>query len=210
MLMLPKLTKPVLILNKNWTAIGTAPVYKVLNLLLSGPPKAEVIDESCVPYTWEEWSKIKPPKDSEEAIHTVNYIFRIPEIIKLNKYDRYPRQLIIFSRANIFRRDDYRCQYCGIKPGSEELTIDHILPKSKGGKTTWTNCVLSCVECNSIKGDYLLDKVKNKKFPSGMKLFKDPRKPKIRDFKFHIHYKSWEQWLDAAYWNIELENENAR
>ena len=83
--MLPKLTKPVLILNKNWTAIGTAPVYKVLNLLLSGPPKAEVIDETCVPYTWEEWSKIRPPIDSEEAIHTVNYIFRIPEIIKLNK-----------------------------------------------------------------------------------------------------------------------------
>ena len=208
-MMITKLTKPVLVLNKNWLAIGTSPVYKIVNLMLAAgnTAKAQVIDESCVPYTWDEWSQIKPDND-ENAILTISTKFKIPEVVRLVKYDKYPKQLIVFSRHNIFKRDDYRCQYCGKKPGSEELTIDHVIPKAIGGKTTWENCVLSCVECNSIKGSFLLNEVRNRKFPRGMKLLKNPVKPKFKDFKFHMYYDSWKQWLDVSYWNVELENEN--
>lgn len=209
--MLAKLEKPVLVLNKNWTVVGTSPLYKTLNLLFStdrdGRPKAVIIDEVCVPHTWEEWSKMKV-LEGQEAINTVRYSFRIPEVVKLNKYDRLPRQTVIFSRLNIFKRDEYKCQYCGIRPGSEELTIDHILPKCKGGKTTWTNCVLSCVTCNSIKGGRACEEVVNSKFPKGMKLLKQPIHPKLKDIKLPLIYQSWKQWLSAAYWNVELENQN--
>lgn len=209
--MLAKLEKPVLVLNKNWTVIGTSPLYKTLNLLFStdrdGRPKAVIIDEGCVPHTWEEWSKLKVV-EGQEAINTVRFSFRVPEVVKLNKYDRLPRQTVVFSRLNIFKRDEYRCQYCGVRPGSEELTIDHILPKCKGGKTTWTNCVLSCVGCNSIKGDKACEEVVNSKFPKGMKLLKQPIHPKLKDIKLPLIYQSWKQWLSDVYWNVELENQN--
>jgi len=209
--MIEKLCKPVLVLNKNWTAIGTSPVYKALNLLFSldnrGMHKAVIIGDSCIPYTWKEWSLIKP-KNEYEAIRTVDIWYKIPEIIRLTSYDRFPRQTVIFSRANIFKRDGYECQYCGIKPGSEELSIDHVIPKSKGGKTTWENCVLCCISCNSIKGNRELYEVRSGKFSHGMVLAKKPIKPRLKDLKMSVYYESWKQWLDTAYWNIELENQN--
>ncbi len=208
-MILTKLTRPVLVLNKHWVAIGTSPVFKVMNLLQSGGkynPKAHVIDESCTPHTWEEWSVIKPERD-EDSIFTVTSKFKIPQIIRLTKNERYPSQKVTFSRSNIFKRDGYKCQYCGIKPGSEELTIDHVQPRSKGGKTTWDNCVLSCIDCNSIKGDKLLNQIKHRKFPNGMKLLKIPVRPKAKDIKFHIYHNSWKQWIDTAYWSVELEND---
>jgi len=210
--MIPKLEKPVLVLNKNWTVIGTTPLYKAINLLLTtdkeGKKKAHIIDEEYVPRTWEQWSEIRP-KNDDDSIRTPNSVFKIPEIIKLSKYGKMPRESVIFSRHNIFRRDDYKCQYCGVRPGSEELTIDHIIPKCKGGKTTWENCVLACTRCNSIKGDFELEKVKNSKFPRGMKLLREPFKPKVKDFKMVIMYESWKAFLDGMYWNCELENDNS-
>jgi 5-methylcytosine-specific restriction endonuclease McrA len=206
-----KFEKPVLVLNKNYNVIGTSPLYKALNLLFTtdseGKPKAVVIDESCMPHTWEQWSKFKIV-DGEQAIYTIKHAYRIPEVIKLNRYDRMPRQTVLFSRANIFKRDEYTCQYCGIKPGSEELTIDHVIPKARGGKTTWNNCVLSCISCNSIKGSFFCNEVTNSKFPKGMKLLKTPFQPKLKDFKVPIIYQSWKQWLNEAYWLVELENQN--
>lgn len=209
-MMLDKLTKPVLVLNKNWTAIGTSPVYKAVNLVLGDTKnrsKAVIIDEYCTPHTWEEWSLVKP-ENEDDAIRTVNYAFKIPQVIRLVKYDKFPKQIVIFSRYNIFKRDNYMCQYCGIRPGSEELTIDHVVPKSKGGKTTWENCVLSCINCNSLKGSRMPSEVKSHNFPNGMTLMKNPIKPRLRDLKLNVYYESWKQWLDSAYWNIELENQN--
>jgi len=170
MLMLEKLTKPVLVLNKSWTVIGTSPVYKALNLLFSadknGKKKALIIDESCVPYTWEEWSQIKPENEND-AIKTVSFSFKIPQIIRLTKYDKFPKQI-----------------------------------------TTWENCVLSCTLCNSIKGNRSLHEVTHARFPHGMALNKTPIKPRLRDLRMNIYYESWKQWLDSAYWNVELENQN--
>jgi len=205
-----KLYLPVLVLNKNWHVTGTTPLHRAINLLLTETKnknkKAEVIGSSLTPLTWEDWSKIKPEKD-EQSISSPNGIFKIPEIIKLNVYDKIKTFKVIFSRANIFKRDNYQCQYCGQKPGSQELTIDHVIPKVLGGKTSWENCVLCCVSCNTLKGSKLFNEISNSKFPQGMKLIKFPKVPNYNDIKFKIKYKSWLQWISTAYWNIELENE---
>ena len=81
-----KLTKPVLVLNKHWVAVGTTPLYKAFNLIFNSADnkhKAEIIDIDCAPYTWEQWSLLKP-QENEETINTVNYSLRIPQVIKLN------------------------------------------------------------------------------------------------------------------------------
>ena len=78
---------------------------------------------------------------------------RVPEVVALAGYDRLPEAAVAFSRRNIFKRDHYTCQYCGVQPGTEELTIDHVIPRSQGGTSTWENCVLACVACNKQKAD---------------------------------------------------------
>ena len=209
--MITKLERPVLVLNKNWMAIGTCPVYKTLSLLHTcykdGTNKALIIDQDCVPHTWSQWALIKPESE-DNRISSAHHSYKIPEVIRLTRCDRLPRDSITFSRLNIFKRDNNTCQYCNKKPGSEELTIDHVIPKARGGRTTWDNCILACVHCNSIKGSFLLHEVKNSKFPNGMKLLKKPIKPKFRDIKMPLLYESWKQWLSHLYWNIELDNEN--
>lgn len=210
--MLTKLERPVLVLNKNWVVIGTSPLYKTINLLLSknkdGTCKAFVIDDDCVPKTWDEWSLIKPDCE-ENQLNTIHRVYKIPEVVRLARYDKMPRDFVTFSRWNIFKRDQNKCQYCGKKPGSEELTIDHVIPRSRGGQTTWENCVLACVGCNSIKGNFLLHEVKSGRFPTGMKLLKKPTRPRFRDLKPTHMFDSWKNWLDSSYWEVELENDNA-
>jgi len=205
-----KLYLPVLVLNKNWNPIGTTPLYRAINLLISCNKnkikKAEVIDAYSIPFTWEEWSKTKPCSESK-AIHSISGSFRIPEIIKLNDYEKLKTLKVIFSRANLFKRDQYKCQYCGEKPRTAELSIDHIIPKFLGGKTTWENCVICCVSCNTLKANKLIQNVTHDKFPSGMKLIKKPKVPNYNDIKFKVKYKSWLQWINTSYWNIELEND---
>lgn len=207
-------SKKVLVLNKLWTAIDTCSLadaivllfgefkYKLEDGSIATEPKAKIVDPytNFNTYTWEDWSKLKPKKN-EETIRTYREEFRIPEVILLSRYDRVPVAKMHFNRRSLFKRDDYKCQYCGCSPGSGELTIDHIVPKSRNGKTTWTNCVLSCVKCNSKKANRTPEE-------ANMKLLKVPKKP-----KFNISClektipQSWEHFLSEVYWNTELDND---
>lgn len=196
-----------LVLNKNWRAIGTVSledaITKVFSTYNDGTPKAHIIEpESYQTFTWADWAKIQPDVN-EEKISTVNMAFRIPEIIVLSKYEKMPKPKVHFSRRTLYKRDKMQCQYCGCKPGSEELTIEHVVPRSKGGLTTWENCVLACVPCNRKKAD---------KTPAqaGMKLLREPKKPDMNLYRFDVYkpVKSWQAFLGEAYWNVELENEN--
>lgn len=204
--------RKVLVLNKRWTAVGVVSLERAITMLFScdaksNEPKASVIDDCCTPWTWEEWALLRP-EEGDDSINACSGKFKIPEVIKLNRYDKMPQHKIHFSRRTIYKRDGNTCMYCGGRPGTEELTIDHVLPRSKGGLTTWENCVLACVDCNSIKADKLLPDVRNKKFPSGMKLLTVPKKPQFNVYRGEMPYKSWGQWLSIVYWNTELENDN--
>lgn len=196
-----------LVLNKTWTPVGTVSLQRAIIMLFStyanGEPKARIIEpETYSLFTWEDWSKLKPLA-TDEVIKGANMVFRIPEIILLSKYEKLPQPKVHFSRRTLYKRDNMTCQYCGDRPGSAELTIDHVLPRSQGGLTTWENCVLACVQCNTDKANRTPEQAK-------MKLFKQPHKPRLHLFRYDTlkPVKSWESFLGEAYWSVELENDN--
>ena len=123
------LQRPTLILNRNWQPVNVATVARALVLLWN--ESARVVDPKDFQlYTWEDWAKLRP-RDGEDHIQAVRFKLRVPEVVALSEYDRLPVAHVTFSRRNIFKRDHYACQYCGDQPGSEELTIDHVLPRAQ-------------------------------------------------------------------------------
>ena len=123
------LQRPTLILNRNWQPVNVATVARALVLLWN--ESARVVDPKDFQlYTWEDWAKLRP-RDGEDHIQAVRFKLRVPEVVALTEYDRLPVAHVTFSRRNIFKRDHYACQYCGAQPGSEELTIDHVVPRRK-------------------------------------------------------------------------------
>lgn len=196
-----------LVLNKNWRPVATIPledaICKVFSNYDDGTPKARIIEpETYRTFTWNDWSKIKPLA-SDEKIASANMVLRIPEIILLSRYEKMPKPKVHFSRRTLYKRDKSQCQYCGCRPGSDELTIEHVVPKSKGGLTTWENCVLACVPCNRRKANRTPEQ-------ANMKLLKEPKKPEMYMLRFDDYrpVKSWQAFLGEAYWSVELDNEN--
>ena len=150
--MTPKvLQRPTLVLNRNWQPVNVATVARALVLVWN--ESARVVDPADYQlYTWADWSRLRP-RDEEPFIQAVRFRLRVPEVVALSGYDRLPAAHVTFSRRNIFKRDHNTCQYCGVQPGSEELTIDHVVPRAQGGVSSWENCVLACVACNKRKAD---------------------------------------------------------
>jgi len=196
------LQKKVLVLNKSWVAVGSVSLKRAITLVFStykdGESKAKIVDpvNDFQLFTWKDWSQVIP-KDGEDSISSADLVFRIPEIIVLGRYNKLPNRKVYFNRRNLYRRDNFTCQYCERKLHSSELTIDHIIPRSRGGKSNWINCVLACNKCNAKKGSNLLSEI-------GLSLMRKPFKPKFNMLDVDVKIKSWEHFLGEAYWNVEL------
>lgn len=191
------LAQPTLVLNRNWQPVGVVSVARALTKVFSG--KAHIVDpDDYRLYTWDDWSVLNPSGD-EPFIQTYHDRLRVPEVVTLTSYDRVPTSAVTFSRRNIFKRDRFTCQYCGRQPGHEELTIDHVLPRSHGGTSTWTNCVLACIDCNSAKADRTPDQ-------AGMRLLHEPRRPVWRPLYAArgVTIDSWQKFVSETFWNVEL------
>ncbi len=147
------LQRPTLVLNRSWQPVNVTSVARSLSMVF-GEVARFVDPESYQLYDWSDWSSMKP-EDDEPGIQAVSQRFRVPEVVSLVHFDRLPKSSVTFNRRNIFKRDRYSCQYCGSKPSARELTIDHILPRSRGGESSWSNCVLACFKCNHRKADRL-------------------------------------------------------
>ncbi len=121
-------------------------------------------------------------------------------MVTLTDYDRLPEAAVAFSRRNIFKRDQYTCQYCSVQPGTDELTIDHVLPRSLGGTSTWENCVLACVSCNKRKAD-------RTPAQASIEARNQPVRPTWKPlYAAHsVRIASWSKFVSEAYWNVELE-----
>jgi len=192
------ITQPTLVLNKNWQPIGTSTVARSLVLVWKGV--ARIIDPADYQmYEWHDWTQLSPSSD-EPVIKAVTMQIRVPTAITLSHYHKVPKGSVPFNRRNLIRRDHYTCQYCGSKPGSRELTIDHIVPRSKGGISTWENCTTACVACNRRKANKSLAR-------SGMKIGKTPHRPTWSPLYSvgENRVESFRQFISAAYWNVGLE-----
>jgi 5-methylcytosine-specific restriction endonuclease McrA len=189
----------VLVLNKNWQPVHVATVARALVLLWKDA--ARVVDaRDYQTFSWDDWSKLRPA-DGDEFMQGVRLRMRVPEVITLTGYDRLPTRAVTFSRRNIYRRDRFQCQYCGENPGSEELTIDHVVPRAAGGVSSWTNCVLACLACNKRKADRTPQQAR-------MKLKKQPVRPTWKPVyaDHRVRLESWSKFISEAYWNVELES----
>lgn len=192
------LDRPTLVLNRSWQPVGVAPVSRSLVLLWND--NARVVDpQDYRLYTWADWSTLIPRED-ELFIQAVRLRLRVPEVVALTQYDRIPMNAVTFSRRNIYKRDRYTCQYCGSQPGTEELTLDHVVPRSHGGISTWENCVLACIGCNKRKADRTPEQ-------AHMPLRKKPVRPMWRPLyaSRDVRVDSWSRFMSEAYWNVELE-----
>jgi 5-methylcytosine-specific restriction endonuclease McrA len=136
--------------------------------------KVLVLNSTYVPINITSWKRamimLYKGKAAEVVYngHLINGRFRLPEVVKLVNYVPVPYTEVVFSRKNIYLRDNYTCQYCGKRGGN--LTIDHIIPKSRGGEDTWENMVVCCARCNHKKGNRTLEE-------AGMKLIGMPYRP---------------------------------
>ncbi len=183
------LSERALVLNRSWRAITTASVRRAICLMYADAAHA-ICAQSYETFDFEAWLN-KPIRDDESVLRGVGCEIPVPEIIVLRGYDAMPKRTVAFSRRNLYRRDQYTCHYCGCRPGTDTLTIDHVLPRSRGGRTSWENCVLACEDCNKKKGNRLISN-------SDMRLLRQPRVPEWSwdvELSAGGHCDSWEHFL---------------
>lgn len=161
------LDKRALVLNRVWNPIQITDVKNALILLVKGSAKV-ICPETFQPYTFNDWLKVPP--NGSGYIQTCRLKISVPEIIVLEAYDKVPMLNPLFSKRNVLKRDKYTCQYCGTQ--DRDLTIDHILPKSRGGQTIWENVVAACGPCNHKKANRTPEE-------SGLHLKRTPTKPNL-------------------------------
>jgi 5-methylcytosine-specific restriction endonuclease McrA len=184
-----------LVLNKGWCPIHVISWKKGMSLLYKDD--AHALDRDYLGYAFKDWLEFSRQNPSEYAeVHTVSLTIAIPEIIVLKKYDKLPDREVKFSRENVFNRDKMKCQYCGKIFTLKELTIDHVLPKSQGGKNTWNNIVACCKPCNAHKANRRPEEI-------GMKLIHKPVKPRWINPITHnkgktITCTSWKKFMDRV------------
>ena len=214
------LNSHVLVLNKLWMAVRVVDARRAFSLLVKNLAEVVRVDDgSYTGHDFESWSDISMLSHAFEArrmghnglpsiavdeyewVRTVRLHIAVPKVIRLLGYDRLPRQNVKLNRRNIFARDHNQCQYCGKHYPTSELSLDHVLPRSQGGVSTWHNLVCCCVTCNSKKGGRTPTQ-------SHMKLVRKPvqptRNPVINLRVGTNKYASWKQFLDNAYWSVEL------
>ena len=143
------LNSSVLVLNRCYLPIHVTSVRRAFSLIYQDVARA--VNEQYQTFDFETWQR-QAVRGGADAIGTPSGAIRVPRVILLLGFDRVPKRHVRYSRVNVFARDRFTCQYCGAKPHRSHLNLDHVIPRSLGGKTTWENVVCSCVDCNRRKG----------------------------------------------------------
>ncbi|MFT7511003.1 MAG: 5-methylcytosine-specific restriction endonuclease McrA [Candidatus Omnitrophota bacterium] len=143
----------VLVLNRNWQAINViTPADAFCQMSTDLATALDVHGpDSMWPVKWEDWLTLDV-REHDYAVRTVRGEIRVPTVVVLSTFAKVPMKRPRFSLRNIWDRDKGRCQYTGVELGPGEGNIDHVLPRARGGETTWTNCVLSAIKVNTRKG----------------------------------------------------------
>lgn len=161
------LSLPVLVLNRFFEPVQLTSARRAFILLYGGGAMAveggELFDFSA-------WRAL-PERHPGEGVPTPGGALRVPRVVHLSRYERTPRTSVRLTRKNLMLRDGYQCQYCGVRPSSRELNIDHVMPRSRGGPDTWENLVTACTSCNLRKGSRTPDE-------AGFRLLRSPCRPR--------------------------------
>ena len=197
------LDQPVLVLNRLWQPIHTCSARRALKLLCLGHAQVVQTDGEARYQTHDlnSWISHSASAVAEELIHSVRLALRVPKIIVLAFYDRLPRKEVKFTRHNVFLRDKFTCQYCGVLFPEADLNLDHVMPRDRGGKSTWENIVTSCINCNTRKANKLPHE-------AHMHLLRKPVTPRWRPL-FGLRAdtptdESWSQFLQPDRSSVQL------
>ncbi|PTX97414.1 HNH endonuclease [Verrucomicrobia bacterium LW23] len=196
------LNQHVLVLNRLWQAVNICSARRAVTLLYQG--HAQVVENTEGAFqtlNFDQWSDVSRQYHGDDVVTTITFKMRVPKVILLLFFDRLPKKEIKFTRHNIFERDNHTCQYCGGKFDRKDMNLDHVVPRDRGGATTWENIVCSCIECNSRKAN-------RTPAEAGMRLMRKPVRPKWRPL-LQMHFArrgedSWKHFLDFSYWHVEL------
>lgn len=171
-----------LLVDLGYAPVKVIPWQRAIQLMFLG--KAEVIEEY------------------DQEVRSTSIVIKIPAVVRLLRAFKRHKKPVKFSRVNIYARDNYRCQYCGEKKPIGELTYDHVVPRAQGGKTTWTNIVSCCQECNAHKANRTPAQAR-------MKLRKEPTQPMgVPSLVVEVSRESVPAaWRDYLYWTGELEHD---
>lgn len=207
------LDSSVLLLNAHYMAMRVVSVRRAFTLLFKRDeqqqPVAEIVhveEGRYVSYNFDDWAQLSAFRrefepTSHDWVRTVRFDLVVPRIVRVLTFAKQPKQDVKFNRRNLFARDHNLCQYCGKRFPTSELSLDHVVPRSRGGKSTWENIVCACTRCNVRKGGRTPDE-------AHMKLVRAPAKPRrnpVVSITLADHrYSSWKQFLDTAYWDVEL------
>ncbi len=197
------LNTAVLVLNRNYQPVHVTSVRRAFMLLYSGLARA--IDSHYRLYDFDSWASLSAV--NHESISTISRCIRVPRVVVLSAFEHLPKGRVRFSRLNIYARDNDVCQYCGAHLRRSLLNLDHVIPRTLGGRTSWENIVCSCIDCNLRKGGRTPEQ-------AGMKLIRAPIRPRwtpyFRGASKKSNYREWLPFLslaDASYWNVELNEE---
>jgi len=177
---------PALLLNATYEPLKVIAWQRAIRLMCLG--KVEVVEEY------------------DQEVRSVTISFKLPAVVRLLNFVRVkPRSSWVkFSRANIYARDDHRCQYCGVRYSTEDLTFDHVVPVAVGGQKGWENIVTCCIDCNRKKGGRTPEQ-------AGMRVIRPPSRPGwLPRMTIRLTYRDTpECWRDYLYWNIELDGDES-
>lgn len=198
------LNTAVLVLNRHYQPIHVTSVKRAFSLLYQGVARA--IDAQYRLYDFGDWTALAVASQ-DDCIWTVSRSIKVPRVLVLTAFEKLPRTRVRFSRINIYARDEDTCQYCGRQLRRSDLNLDHVVPRSQGGRTCWENVVCSCIECNLEKGGRTPDQ-------AGMKLRREPARPRWTPlFRGAARPQTYREWLpflnltDASYWNVEAKDD---
>ena len=201
------LSQPVLVLDRDFQATRVASVRNAIMMLYKGTAEAVDVEDTVTGRkfntydfdSWEDLSEFRVEFEHEKYkwIRSVNRTVAAPWIVRLLDHTVRKRHGIKLNRHNLFSRDGFKCQYCCKKFASSSLTIDHVIPKSRGGSMVWGNVVCACVKCNTKKGSRSLNEC-------GMRLIRKPEAPKHQFPIPRVAHASWANFVDIAYWCVPL------
>lgn len=210
------LQMPTLVLNKGWQAIDATTVIGAFGKMFAERANA-ICPRTYTPYPVDEWINL-PVEDGDLYVKTATSKVRAPEVIVSTEYNQYPKRVVAFNRRNLWRRDNYRCQYCGCEPRMDDIEMEHILPVTAGGLSNFENCVLACTTCNRKKGGRTPEQAGMfllKRHPDGIWRPTHGHRPKVPMWSpifassKKVLPKSWNAFLkdkrDELYWNVDLE-----